>query len=147
MMGKTLQKLLHKYFHEKKFSKNIVNKRLQRSGKHYHGNWMCHGVLPMGSTSSCFLWDRGDEKDSQGGRAEHLSQGQSPSITNRSGQGEAGADPAPGIRHLRRDGDGIRPLWDISLQVGVRTELREEDLSQSQSGMAMQGGGDGAICS
>ena len=123
MMGTTLQKVIHKYFHEKQFIKNIVNKRLQRSGKHYQGNWVCHGVV----RASCFLWDKGDKEAPQGGRAEHLSQGQSPSTRSRAGQGAAGATPDLGIRYLHWDGDGMRPVWDIGLWVGVRIQITEED--------------------
>lgn len=73
-----------------------------RSGKHYLGNWVCHGVL----RASCFLWDREDEEFSHGVRAEHLSQGQSPSISNRAGEGTAEVALSLGIRHLHGDGNG-----------------------------------------
>lgn len=86
---------------------------------------MCLGVL----RASCFLWDRGDEEAPQGGRAEHLSQDQSPSIRSRAGQETAGTVPDLGIRHLHGDRDGLRPVWDSSLQVRVRTQIREEDQS------------------
>lgn len=117
-------------------------KRDCRSGKHYLGNRVCHGVLRV----SCFLWDRGDEEVSQDGRAEHLSQGQSPSISNRAGEGTAEM-PQPWASGTSMGmGMGMKPVWDIGLQLGVRIQIREEDQSQPQPGMSMQGDRDGGIC-
>lgn len=83
--------------------------------------WSSEGqLLPTGQ--------RG-QRCSSGGRAEHFSHGQSPATRSRAGQAAAGVTPNLGIRHLCGDGDGMRPVWDIDLRVGVRTQSREKKQS------------------
>lgn len=116
MMGMTLQKVIYKYFPEKQFSKTIANRRLQRSGKHYQGNWGWDGVV----RASCFPWDKRD-KDAPQVAEQNISATASP--------------PQPGAEQGRPGGSRGNP------KTGHRTPLWGWGRDEASLGHRPAGGG------